>query len=93
MTNSFVLFKVCLIWTDIAVGAPYAKNNTGVIYIFSGDSRGPILSQEINADEIHPELKGFGISISCGTDVDDNGYPGKWFFHIPYLLACFLPFF
>ena len=63
--------------TDIAVGAPYANNNTGIVYIYNGGFRGVILSQTLIGDQIHPHLKGFGISISHGTDVDHNGYPGK----------------
>ncbi|KAJ9582384.1 hypothetical protein L9F63_003277, partial [Diploptera punctata] len=59
----------------IAVAAPYANNNTGVVYIYNGDSRGLTLSQEIHGNQVHPELKGFGISISRGVDIDNNGYP------------------
>nr|CAD7440072.1 unnamed protein product [Timema bartmani] len=60
---------------DIVVGAPYEKDR-GAIYIYNGRPLGltPKYSQRILAEEVHPVLRGFGISFSRPTDIDDNKY-------------------
>ncbi|XP_064455457.1 integrin alpha-8-like [Ornithodoros turicata] len=67
-------------YNDIAVGAPY-ENGVGAVYIFHGvvGSRfrrtyaQRILASAITARTGTP-LKGFGISISRGYDIDSNKY-------------------
>lgn len=63
---------------DIAVGAPYESDRRGAVYIFRGSSKGLITeySQMIFAGELDASLRGFGIAISRGVDVDSNFYPG-----------------
>nr|CAD7572786.1 unnamed protein product [Timema californicum] len=60
---------------DIVVGAPYEKDR-GAIYIYNGRPLGltPKYSQRILAEEVHSVLRGFGISFSRPTDIDDNKY-------------------
>jgi hypothetical protein len=64
--------------SDIAVGAPY--EGAGAVYIYHGDKSGihfdPV--QKILAEDIDPRLKGFGISLSNGVDVDGNHYNGMF---------------
>ncbi|KAF0299492.1 Integrin alpha-9 [Amphibalanus amphitrite] len=66
-------------YNDIAVGAPYEENQRGAIYIYLGGATGlnPEYSQKLLASELSPALRGFGISISHGLDVDDNKYAGN----------------
>nr|CAD7396219.1 unnamed protein product [Timema poppensis] len=63
---------------DIVVGAPYEKDH-GAIYIYNGRPLGltPKYSQRILAEEVHSVLRGFGISFSRPTDIDDNKYNGR----------------
>ena len=67
---------------DLVVGAPYGgPDEHGEVYIsFLGSSRGiiPKPSQIINARDIDPKLRTFGYSLSGGTDMDGNLYPGGW---------------
>lgn len=62
-------------YQDIAVGAPWDDN--GAVYIFLGSSSGlkPHYSQRLSPEDFTPDLKGFGMSVSRGTDIDNNGYP------------------
>lgn len=63
----------------MAVGAPYEDEGKGAIYIFRGGADGiqTEASQKIVASDIQrPGLRGFGIALSRGVDVDGNGYPG-----------------
>ncbi|XP_043222781.1 integrin alpha-9-like [Amphibalanus amphitrite] len=62
---------------DFAVGAPYEEDGRGAVYVFRG---GPgdfvtTASQRIAASELNADLRGFGISLSRGVDVDGNRYP------------------
>lgn len=65
---------------DIAVGAPY-EDNVGAVYIYHGDDTlgswsaytQRILASSISASTGVP-MKGFGISIARGFDVDSNRY-------------------
>ncbi|XP_023711534.1 integrin alpha-9 isoform X2 [Cryptotermes secundus] len=61
-------------YEDIAVGAPYEGN--GVVYIYHGSVDGIKYepAQIIQAENIDPQIKGFGISLSKGADVDGNHY-------------------
>ncbi|XP_053382555.1 integrin alpha-4-like [Mercenaria mercenaria] len=62
-------------YADIAIGAPYENNLKGAVYIYNGYTGGvwPQYSQRILASEIDTGLRGFGISISSGKDVNlDN---------------------
>ncbi|KAH9370483.1 hypothetical protein HPB48_020557 [Haemaphysalis longicornis] len=65
---------------DVAVGAPY-ENDVGAVYIYHGSStfgERTTYAQRIDASSISSRigspLKGFGISISKGLDVDSNHY-------------------
>ena len=64
---------------DVVVGAPY-EQNTGVVYIFNGNS--PRLedsfSQRILGSDLRTGLAGFGYYISkTGDDLDGNNYHGN----------------
>lgn len=65
---------------DIAIGAPYwGQNGEGAIFIYYG-SKIDLYSynyQIILGSDINPLLRGFGISISKGLDIDNNGINGK----------------
>ncbi|CAG0882748.1 unnamed protein product [Cyprideis torosa] len=61
---------------DLAVGAPYEDDGAGAVYIFMGSKDGihdPV--QRIRGKELSPLLRGFGISIGSGKDMDNNQYP------------------
>ena len=62
---------------DFAVGAPYEEDGRGAVYVFRGGSGDFVTtaSQRIAASELNDNLRGFGISISRGVDVDGNRYP------------------
>lgn len=64
--------------SDIAVGAPYEEN--GVVYIYHGSAEGikhkP--AQIIKAETIDQRIKGFGIGLSKGVDIDGNHYNGRY---------------
>ncbi|CAG0887654.1 unnamed protein product [Darwinula stevensoni] len=63
-------------YDDLAVGAPY-EEGSGAVYIYLGSQTGivKVPSQQILASSISPLLKGFGISLSRGLDMDHNKYP------------------
>jgi hypothetical protein len=61
---------------DVAVAAPYEEEKSGVVYLYKGTKDGldTIHCQRIVGKEIHPTIKGFGISISRPADIDLNRY-------------------
>ncbi|KAK5648902.1 hypothetical protein RI129_003794 [Pyrocoelia pectoralis] len=63
-------------YSDVAVGAPYENDGSGVIYIYRGNSYGlgSNPSQRIVGKDFVPNILGFGISISKPADVDMNNY-------------------
>ncbi|KAF5292281.1 hypothetical protein FQA39_LY03315 [Lamprigera yunnana] len=63
-------------YADVAIGAPYEDENSGVLYIHRGTPYGLSSepSQRIVGKEFVPTIKGFGISISKPTDIDLNNY-------------------
>ncbi|MPC57116.1 Integrin alpha-4 [Portunus trituberculatus] len=63
-------------YQDLAVGAPYEAGGIGAVYIYRGHAGGVMTSysQKILAQDINVNLRGFGISVSRGADVDRNGY-------------------
>jgi hypothetical protein len=67
---------VWFVFSDIAVGAPY--EGAGAVYIYHGDKTGIVFDpvQKILAENIDSRLRGFGISLSNGVDVDGNHYNG-----------------
>lgn len=78
---------------DVAISAPY-EQQTGVVYIYLGNFEGITqkYSQRIQPEDFHPAttIRGFGISLSKGVDVDDNSYnglscksSGNLLFHFP----------
>lgn len=58
------------------MGAPYEEN--GVVYIYHGNADGikHRAAQVIRGENIDPQIKGFGISLSKGLDIDENHYNG-----------------
>ena len=71
------------------MGAPSEEDQRGAIYIYLGGSSGisPSYSQRIPASELSPLLRGFGISISHGLDMDGNKYSGQLGLDLAYLLS------
>ncbi|XP_063218578.1 integrin alpha-9-like [Bacillus rossius redtenbacheri] len=64
-------------YPDIAVGAPYGgEDGRGAIFIYHGHRNGlrDKYSQRILGSDISKSIRGFGISISNGLDIDGNGY-------------------
>ncbi|CAG0915435.1 unnamed protein product, partial [Notodromas monacha] len=60
---------------DLAVGAPY-EDGVGAVYLYLGSRNGFRSSpQIIRASVLSDQLRGFGISISRGVDMDHNSYP------------------
>ncbi|XP_045177932.2 integrin alpha-9-like [Mercenaria mercenaria] len=60
---------------DVAIGAPYEDNFKGAVYIYNGYTGGvwPKYSQRIYSADIDTGLRGFGISIASGKDINlDN---------------------
>uniref|UniRef100_T1JAL3 Uncharacterized protein n=1 Tax=Strigamia maritima TaxID=126957 RepID=T1JAL3_STRMM len=65
---------------DFVVGAPYGgENGRGVVYIFYGSEHGVQDStpQVIFAEDVDPNMSTFGFSLSGGSDLDINEYPGN----------------
>uniref|UniRef100_A0A0N5A4U7 Integrin_alpha2 domain-containing protein n=1 Tax=Parastrongyloides trichosuri TaxID=131310 RepID=A0A0N5A4U7_PARTI len=71
-------------YQDFAVGAPFADNGFGSVYIYLGAKDDKTFNikpaQVIQASKlgISPKqnpLKSFGFSLSGGSDIDNNGYP------------------
>ncbi|XP_037089732.1 LOW QUALITY PROTEIN: integrin alpha-PS3-like [Pollicipes pollicipes] len=64
-------------FADLAVGAPYEDDGRGAVYVFRGGPGdfGTTPSQRIAARDLSGALRGFGVSVSRGVDVDGNGYP------------------
>jgi hypothetical protein len=50
------------------------------VYVYHGCLEGVKYrpAQIIQAESIDPQIKGFGISLSKGVDVDGNHYKGKY---------------
>lgn len=71
-----------LLHLELAIAAPNENEGTGAVYIYSYDdmSRSLTLSQKISGKDVHSSLKGFGISLSRPTDIDDNGFLGTNFY-------------
>lgn len=61
---------------DVAIGAPNENDFRGAVYIYHGDPNGLVArySMKLLAQNIDPELRMFGHSISGGVDMDGNGY-------------------
>ncbi|XP_064088837.1 integrin alpha-PS4-like [Macrobrachium nipponense] len=65
-------------YEDVAVGAPWEDDGRGAVYIYLGSIFGlrKEFSQRLTPDDFpsYP-LRGLGMSISRGIDIDNNGYP------------------
>ncbi|XP_069776413.1 integrin alpha-9 isoform X3 [Narcine bancroftii] len=61
---------------DVAIGAPNENDFRGAVYIYHGDTYGIVsqYSMKLLAQNINPELRMFGQSISGGVDMDGNAY-------------------
>ncbi|GMT20838.1 hypothetical protein PFISCL1PPCAC_12135 [Pristionchus fissidentatus] len=67
---------------DFAVGAPFANDGTGTVFIYHGAANKETFSvkpvQIITASSllgVPRDLRAFGFSLSGSIDVDSNGYP------------------
>lgn len=60
------------------MGAPYEDDGAGAVYIYRGSAGGLVItvSQKLVPRDVGLNLRGFGISLSRGADVDKNGYAG-----------------
>ncbi|XP_067002237.2 integrin alpha-PS3 [Anabrus simplex] len=63
-------------YVDVAVGAPYESGGRGAVYLYHGSEQGinPRYKQRLTAATSSFPLRGFGMSISRGLDVDGNSY-------------------
>ena len=71
---------VCSTVLDVAVGAPSFDGN-GRVFIYMGRSEGlsPQHAQVLESPFPSPHTpSAFGYTLRGGTDVDDNGYPGRF---------------
>ncbi|KAG0717791.1 Integrin alpha-PS5 [Chionoecetes opilio] len=61
-------------YEDIVVGAPW--EDRGAVYVFLGSPEGlrQSYSQRLAPQDFPYDLRGFGMSLSRGIDIDDNGY-------------------
>ncbi|XP_050702426.1 integrin alpha-PS3-like [Eriocheir sinensis] len=63
-------------YEDVLVGAPW--EGRGAVYVFLGSRNGlrQQYSQRLSPEDFSPPgLRGFGMSMSRGIDIDNNGYP------------------
>ena len=69
---------------DIAIGAPYEDDQRGAVYIYNGYRQGvwPYFSQRIRAADLGPNLKGFGISITTGMDLNNDAIRGMQVYYV-----------
>ncbi|KAL1514272.1 hypothetical protein ABEB36_003555 [Hypothenemus hampei] len=66
-------------YNDVAISAPYEDDGIGAVYIYLGSSEG---LQDEFSQRLFPgafnipgmESRGFGLGLSKGNDVDQNGY-------------------
>ena len=84
-SSSFRKFLIRFFLVEIAVGAPHERDssirdNTGCIYIYKGGVNGVSTKhvQRIRSEDVGKGIKGFGVSISKGLDIDGNNYNGKY---------------
>lgn len=76
-------------FTDVAISAPNEDDGIGAVYIYMGGQNG--IQQEYS-QRLSPLLfngglttsKGFGMGLSRGNDLDENGHNGKNAFEHPY---------
>ena len=64
-------------YNDLAVGAPYENDGSGVVYIYHGWNTNlrNRLGQILKGSSYTPPIRSFGFSfISGGSDFDGNGY-------------------
>ncbi|XP_050694208.1 integrin alpha-PS4-like [Eriocheir sinensis] len=64
-------------YQDVIVGAPWEDGGKGAVYIFmgSGDGLSWPHAQHLTPEDFTPGLRGFGMAVSRGIDIDQNGYP------------------
>jgi len=73
--------NVCVLCIDLVIGSPYdGPDGSGAVYIYHGSPEGirSVPSQVCQAADIDSRLVSFGYSVSAGTDMDSNGYPGPY---------------
>ncbi|KAK9693855.1 Integrin alpha [Popillia japonica] len=58
----------------VAISAPYADDNAGIVYIYVEHRSGFKELQQISGKTISSDVIGFGISLSNSLDIDQNGY-------------------
>jgi hypothetical protein len=74
--------KLKSFFLDVAIGAPWENDGTGVVYIYRGNGFG--LEKQYSQRIIAEGAKSFGISLSKGYDVDKNKCNGNTY--IPHTL-------
>ncbi|CAH1106249.1 unnamed protein product [Psylliodes chrysocephalus] len=67
------------LFNDIAISAPYEDGGIGAVYIFLGGPNGlqNYYSQRLTPSSFpgnHLNIRGFGMGISRGNDIDGNGH-------------------
>ncbi|XP_019758184.2 integrin alpha-PS5 [Dendroctonus ponderosae] len=66
-------------FNDVAIAAPYEDDGAGAVYIYRGSTEGLTnhFSQRISPSDFHMDVvnvKGFGMGLSKGNDIDRNGH-------------------
>ena len=79
--------SVCfhLLYTDVAISAPFGEGQPGTVFIYVGSLQGivrtpaqTIVGSQLNLmSGILANLTSFGASLSGTTDIDGNGYNGE----------------
>lgn len=63
-------------YNDVVIGAPYGHSRRGFVLICYGFNNGLNCEKPIYSTSINTQLRGFGMSISRGVDIDDNDING-----------------
>ncbi|CAH1169796.1 unnamed protein product [Phaedon cochleariae] len=66
-------------YNDIAISAPFEDDGTGAVYIYMGEKQGikTTYSQRLSPLNFYGNyhsVKGFGLGLSKGNDIDGNGH-------------------
>lgn len=69
-------------FNDIAIAAPYENDGEGAVYVYTGSKDNLVYSERISPQIVQKTIpgsgfiKGFGLGLSKGSDLDDNGFNG-----------------
>ncbi|VEN58355.1 unnamed protein product, partial [Callosobruchus maculatus] len=66
-------------YQDIAISAPFEDDGVGAVYIYRGSAKGiqSVYSQRLSPSNFEGNfgnVRGFGLGISRGNDIDGNGH-------------------